>query len=188
MLNRPCALTCNFSRLWYTHHCGKLTLRVLVAMKRRQIAFCGVTLQPSKAAGFTVSLFVKTREAHLCYEKKTTQTRSDGSGSGSGSLPASWSNKGSWAPWWAVITGADLPCRHVRNITRQTDLGLRERLYSCQRDLSCGGGCNWNTPAICRHVRYFFHLGNFLFFLFFCCCPNIKAEEIHLSWFYDTFK
>lgn len=30
------------------------------------------------------------------------------------------SNKESWAPWRASITGADLSCRHVRNITRRT--------------------------------------------------------------------
>lgn len=76
---------------------------------------CGVTPQPNKAASLTISLFVKISEAHLCYEKKIQ------SGQGSaGSLGAFQCRKGSRAPWWAAIMGADLPCRHVRNITRQT--------------------------------------------------------------------
>lgn len=76
---------------------------------------CGVTPHLNKPASFTISLFVKISEAHLCYEKKI-QTGLDSAGS----LCAFQSNKGSWEPWWAPIMGADLPCRHVRNITRQT--------------------------------------------------------------------
>lgn len=72
-----------------------------------------VTQHPTPAS-FTNSLFVKISEAHLCYEKKI-QTGPDCAGS----LWAFQSNKESWAPWWAPIMGADLPCRHVRNITRQ---------------------------------------------------------------------
>lgn len=145
--------------------------------KRKHIAFCGVTPQSNKPAGLPISLFVKTSEAHLCYEKKI-QTWLDSIGS----LCAFHSNKESWAPRWAPIIGADLPCRHVRNITRQTDFVLREGPFSCQRGLNCGGGCNWNTPAICRHCATPSIWEYFLF-----CCSNIKAEEIHLSWFYDTF-
>ncbi len=74
-----------------------------------------VTPLPNKPASFAISLFVKISEAHLCYEKKI-QTRPDRAGS----LCAFQPNKESWAPWWAPIMGADLPCRHVRNITRQT--------------------------------------------------------------------
>lgn len=57
-----------------------------------------------------------------------------------------------------------------------------EGLFSCQQGLTCGGGCNWNTPTICRHVATPSIWKSFL-----CFCTNIKAEEIHLTWFYDTF-
>lgn len=103
--------------------------------KPKARCLCGVTPQPNKAASVPISLFVMISEAHLCYEKKT-QSGVDRAGG----VCAFQSGKGSRAPWRAPITGADLPCRHVRNITRQTASISGKELLLVSRLWLVGGG------------------------------------------------
>lgn len=124
-------------------------------------------------------LMQRLSEAHLCYEKKS-QTGLDSASS----AHAFQLDKEIWAPWWARFMDADLPSRTCEKHHKADCFVHRERPFTCQRGLNCGtGGIETHRPYVAPHC-YPFHMAIFTCLL---CCTKIKAEEIHLSWFYDIF-
>lgn len=122
-------------------------------------------------------LMQRLSEAHLCYEKKSqTGLWVQAAPMHSSSIRKS-GHHGELGSWTQTFQA-----EHVRNITRQTASFTGKG--PCQRGLNCGtGGIETHRPYVAPHC-YPFHMAIFTCLL---CCTKIKAEEIHLSWFYDTF-